>query len=195
MTPVRVEIHPEASTPPGLRAQVLALQDQAWPPGPGEPPSAGLTHDPALEPRSVLLVDDARVLAALDVLSKHLDHAGRVWTASGLSTVVVDRAARGGGHGLTLVRAAARSIETSGADLTLFTCDRPLARFYAAAGYAVLPGSVVVGGTPAAPLRSDADGFDKVTLAAFHSPRAVRAREAFVGADLALYPGDVDRLW
>lgn len=192
---MHVEIHPEAATPPDLRAQVLALQDQAWPPGPGEPASSGLTHDPALDPRSILLVDDARVLAALDVVSKPLDHAGRVWAASGLSTVVVDRAARGGGHGLTLVRAAARSIETSGVDLTLFTCDRPLARFYEAAGYAVLPGSVVVGGTPAAPLRSDAAGFDKVTLAAFHSAPAVAARPAFVGVDLALYPGDIDRLW
>ena len=192
---MHVETHPEASTPPEMRRQVLALQDQAWPPAAGGPPSSGLTHDPALSPVSVLLVDGSRVVAALDVLSKPLDHAGQVWAASGLSTVVVDRAARGGGHGRALVRAAARLIATSGADLTLFTCDRPLAPFYEAAGYALLPGSVVVGGTPADPLRSDAAGFDKVTLAAFHTARAKAAQDAFVRVALVLHPGPIDRLW
>lgn len=193
---MRVEIVPEGLTPPALRRQVLALQDQAWPPAPGEPPSTGLTHDPALAPVSVLLVDDdGSVPAALDVLSAPLTHAGTVWAASGLSTVVVDRAARGRGLGLELVRAAAAWIEASGADLTLFTCDRPLARFYGATGYEVLPGTVVVGGTVEDPLRSDAPGFDKVTLAGFHTVRARAAREAFVGVDVALYPGTVDRLW
>lgn len=191
---MRIEIVPEAQTPSGLRAQVLALQDQAWPPD--GPASSGPTHDPALAPLSVLLVDtDDRVVAALDVLAKPLHHAGQVWAARGLSTVVVDRAVRGRGHGLTVVRAAAGVIETSGADLTLFTCDRPLAAFYEGAGYEVLPGTVVVGGTPEDPLRSDAPGFDKVSLAAFHSSRARVGRAAFVGVDIVLHPGGIDRLW
>lgn len=192
---MEVRTHPEAATPPALRVQVLALQDAAWPPEPGAPASSGPTHDPALDPLSVLLVDHGRVLAALDVLGRDLDHAGRTWAVRGLSTVVVDPAARGRGLGARLVRAAAALVAASGADLTLFTCDRPLGPFYEAAGYAVLPGTVLLGGTPAAPLRSDDPAFDKVTLGAFHTAAAVAAREAFVGVEVALYPGGVDRLW
>ena len=40
------------------------------------------------------------------------------------------------------------AIRDSGADLGIFTCDRPLQAFYERAGWQVLPGSVLVGGTP-----------------------------------------------
>ena len=41
----------------------------------------------------------------------------------------------------------------------------------------------------------DGDGFDKVPLGAFLSERAQTQREAFVGARIGLYPGNIDRLW
>ena len=196
LTTVRVDVHPEAATPPALRRQVLALQRQAWRPDePGDTAPEGPTHDPALAPVSVLLVEGDIVLAALDVLGLHLVHAGSTWAARGLSTVVVAERARGRGLGLTLVRAAGELIDAAGADVTVFTCDRPLRGFYEAAGYAVLAGTVIVGGTPAEPLRSDAPGFDKITLGRFHSGRAQAARSAFVGVDLGLHPGRIDRLW
>jgi GNAT superfamily N-acetyltransferase len=95
----------EAAVPIALRRQVLVLQDEAWPPGDGTP-SRGLVHDPALDPWSVLLVRDAEVVAACDVLSSDLRHAGRSWRASGLSTVVTASGARRRGFGLRLVRSA-----------------------------------------------------------------------------------------
>jgi len=57
------------------------------------------THDPALSPLSMLLVDGTNVAAALDVLTKTIEHAGATFLASGLSTVVTDAA----GHVLHLL--------------------------------------------------------------------------------------------
>ena len=181
---------PEAETPAALRSQVVALQQQAWP-----GPDAGLTHDPALQPVTVLLASDGVVVAALDVLSKSLTHCGESFRVSGLSTVVTAHIARRSGHGTRVVRAAHRLIAASGADLALFTCDRELAGFYVAAGWALLPNTVLIGGTPDDPLPSDAPGFDKRTVGDFFTAHAGRHAESFVDARVELYPGTIDRLW
>ncbi|SEL04558.1 GNAT family N-acetyltransferase [Streptacidiphilus jiangxiensis] len=185
----------EADVPSALRAQALALQEQAWPGEPGEADDSA--HDPALRPRCLLLVDgdgaDATVLASLDVLTKEIEHAGERWTASGLSRVVTDRARQRAGHGRALVSAALADLRADGVDLGLFTCDRPLRAFYASAGWQELPGTVLVGGTPEAPFPSDQ--WDKVTMGAFLTPRARAASAHFEHARIGLYPGPVDKLW
>jgi GNAT superfamily N-acetyltransferase len=172
---------------------MVALQDEAWPPE--RPSGPEPWHDPALRPLSMLLVEDGRVLAALDVLSKELAHRGERYAASGLSAVVTRRAERRRGHGTRLVRAARERIESSGADLGIFTCDRHLQGFYERAGWELQPGTVLVGGTPDDPFPSDREGFDKVTLAAFFTPRARAHAGEFVGCRVELYPGTIDRLW
>lgn len=189
--PLRVETYPEAEVPPQLRLQVLALQEQAWPSG--APVVLRATHDPALEPESMLLVVDGLVVSALDVLTKTIDHAGTTFLARGLSTVVTDLALRGRGYGLHLVRHAHEAIARSGADLGLFTCDTPLGAFYERAGWRLLPGTVLVGGTPDAPFPSDQ--FDKVTLGDFFTDRAKSHAADFRGARIELYPGAIDKLW
>ncbi|MER6310220.1 GNAT family N-acetyltransferase [Streptomyces sp. NPDC001657] len=189
---------PEADTPASLRAQVLDLQHQAWPPAepsPGPDAAAALSHDPALYPHSMLLVDDGTVVAALDVLSKPLVHAGRRYRAGGLSTVVTRPAVRGRGYGRRLVAAARTAMAEAGLDLGVFTCDRPLEPFYRSAGWRLLPGTHLIGGTPQYPLASDRPPFDKVTMADFFSAGARRHHAAFRHARLALYPGTIDRLW
>ena len=191
---VRIVSFPQEAMPAALRAQSLALQDQAWPRDHDGAPSE---HDPALHPISVLLLDDAHddeiVLASLDILSKQLTHHGQRYAASGLSAVVTDRTQRGRGYGHRLVTAARELIKASGADLGIFTCDRPLAGFYERAGWRVLPGAVLIGGTPDAPFPSDQ--FDKVTLAAFFTERARRHAMTFDHARIGLYPGNIDKLW
>src|SRR5919109_4783641 len=67
---VKIVSWPEAEVPHDLRVQVLALQDQAWPSD--EQSEPGPTRDPALRPQSMLLIEDGRVLAALDILSKDI---------------------------------------------------------------------------------------------------------------------------
>ncbi|MYT29898.1 GNAT family N-acetyltransferase [Streptomyces sp. MspMP-M5] len=187
---------PEAATPTELRTQVRELQEAAWPSeSPAPVPDDAPVHDPALRPLSMLLVDGGTVLAALDLLTKEVGHAGQRYAAGGLSTVVTRREARGRGHGRSLVAKARETLAAQGHDLGLFTCDRPLRTFYESAGWHHLPGTVLVGGTPEAPFPSDSPGFDKVTMAAFFSDRARRARASFQGSRIALHPGDIDKLW
>jgi GNAT superfamily N-acetyltransferase len=202
---VRIVTFSERETPAELRAQVLALQAQAWPPdtgasaasdaGGGSGPGAGDDwHDPELDPVAMLLVDDAGVvLAGLDLLSKEIRHDGRSFKARGLSRVVTGVAYRGRGYGRRLVAHARETIRLSGADLGIFTCDRELQSFYESAGWQLVPGAVLVGGTPDDPFASDL--FDKVTMAGFFSAAARRHTESFTGARIALHPGLIDRLW
>jgi GNAT superfamily N-acetyltransferase len=192
---VEVCAFPEAEVPAELRAQVRAVQRSEWPSvGTDElRAAADVAHDPALRPLSLLLVVDGRVAAALDILSKEIEHAGERYAASGLSTVVTDPALRRRGYGHRLVCAARARIAGSGADLGIFTCDRPLAGFYEGAGFGVIPGAVLVGGTPDDPFPSDQ--WDKVTLGAFFSPRAQAHAASFEHTRIALYPGTLDRLW
>ncbi len=185
-------VHAQDDLPAALLDQIRALDQQAWPGDAGAPVRAP-RHDPALRPVSMTLVADGRVLAALDILTKEIEHAGERYAASGLSTVVTDESVRGRGHGRQLVSAAREAIAASGADLGIFTCDRPLGPFYESAGWAVLPGAVLVGGTPDDPFPSDQ--WDKVTLAAFFSAKAQRGAGSFAGARIGLYPGTIDKLW
>ncbi|OLZ68908.1 GNAT family N-acetyltransferase [Streptomyces sp. IMTB 2501] len=194
---MRILSFPEQETPSDLRVQVRELQEQAWPSPPGSlAPADTPSHDPALRPLSMLLVDDeSTVLAALDILSKEIVHAGRRYAAGGLSTVVVARESRGHGYGRRLVAAARETMVTRGLDLGLFTCDSPLRAFYEGAGWRVLPGAVLIGGTPGDPFPSDRPGFDKVTMAGFFSADARRAEASFRHSRIELYPGQIDKLW
>ncbi len=188
---MRIVSYPEAHVPLDLRLQMVELQDQAWPsnePGGPEP-----WHDPCLHPVSMLLVEEGRVRAALDILSKELTHGGGRYAASGISAAVTDTAHRGHGYGRRLVHAARMRMASEGADLGIFTCDAPLRRFYEGAGWRYLPGTVIVGGTPDDPFPSDR--LDKVTLACFFSERAQAADDTFLGSRVELYPGRIDKLW
>lgn len=105
---------PEADTPAELRAQVVEMEDRAWPSRDdpvGRSPDV-LSHDPALRPLAMLRADDGgAVLAALSVLFKEIGHAGRSYRAAGLSTVVTRDDVRGAGHGVALVSAAREEAE------------------------------------------------------------------------------------
>lgn len=180
----------EPATPADLRAQVVRLQDEAWPPA--EPP---VGHDPALRPLSMLLLDGDTVLSALDILFKDIEHAGQRYRAGGLSTVVTSRAVRRHGYGRQLVSAARERMRAMALDLGVFTCDRPLQSFYESAGWQLLAGTVLVGGTPEAPFPSDQPGFDKVTMGCFFSAMALQHQQSFHGARIELYPGLIDKLW
>lgn len=65
---MRVVSFPESGVPLELRRQQVALQDRAWPAD--EPSGPAPWHDPSLQPFSMLLLVDDRVVAALDVLRR-----------------------------------------------------------------------------------------------------------------------------
>ena len=183
----------QREVPTHLAAQSLAMQEQAWPATPGDQAAMAGGHDMALDPVWVLLVEDGTVVASLVILSKQITHRGESFQASGLSSVVTDRTRRGQGHGTRLATAGRVLVRARGADLGIFTCDRPLAGFYEHAGWRVLPGTVLVGGTSDAPLPSDQ--FDKVTMACLFTDHARRRAGTFEHARIELYPGTIDRLW
>jgi aminoglycoside 2'-N-acetyltransferase I len=186
---MRILTFPEAEVPPQLRAQVVGLQRQAWP---SDEPMR-LTHDPVLAPLSMLLIEGEQVLAALDILSKEIVHCGEKYAVSGLSTVVTGESVRQMGNGRHLVEAAHELIANSGADLAVFTCDASLKAFYERAGWQVLEGTVLIGGTAASPFPSDQ--FEKVTMGSFFTPRAKNHEREFMGSRISLYPGEIDKLW
>ncbi|MFB7467156.1 GNAT family N-acetyltransferase [Streptomyces sp. NPDC056224] len=187
---MKVLVYEAAALPAELGGQVEALEAAAW-------PGASPGHDPALAPRALLLVDgDGTVAASLALLYKEIEVAGRRYRAAGLSAVVTRAALRGRGLGGRLVAAARAELAADPAvDVALFSCDRPLAPFYEAAGFARLPGTVLVGGTPAEPLATDGPGFEKEVVAAFFTDTPERDRAAFSGVRVPLYPGNTDRLW
>jgi aminoglycoside 2'-N-acetyltransferase I len=189
---MRIVSYPERDVPIELRIQMVALQRQAWPSdAPLEP---GPWHDQALNPVSVLLLDNGdRVLSALDVLSKGIAHRGRTYRASGISAMVTHQAVRRMGHGRKLARSAKELMADSGADLGIFTCDRELKPFYEAASWKELRGTVLIGGTREDPFPSDQ--FDKVTVAAFFSEAARAAEPDWHGARIELFSGEIDKLW
>ncbi|MBX6752465.1 MAG: GNAT family N-acetyltransferase [Micromonosporaceae bacterium] len=193
---VRIVSFPEAATPADLRVQVRAIQEEAWPSeSVSDAPVDAPTHDPALQPLSMVLVDEGVVLAALDILFKEIVHVGQRFSVGGLSTVVTRKQVRGRGYGRRLVTAAREEMIARGLDLGLFTCDRPLQAFYESAGWRVLPGAVLIGGTPQAPFPSDQPGFDKVTMADFFSAAGRQAQASFHHSRIELYPGQIDKLW
>ncbi|MFE9630612.1 GNAT family N-acetyltransferase [Streptomyces sp. NPDC006463] len=187
---MRVLAYEAAELPAELGGQVAALEAAAW-------RGASPGHDPALAPRALLLVgDDGTVAASLALLYKEIEVAGRTYRAAGLSAVVTRAELRGRGLGGRLVAAARAALAADPAvDLALFSCDQPLTAFYEAAGFTRLPGTVLVGGTPAEPLATDEPGFDKEVLAAFFTDTPDRDRAAFTGVRVPLHPGNTDRLW
>jgi aminoglycoside 2'-N-acetyltransferase I len=179
--------YPQAELPAELRAEQLRLHRQAWP----DSDDAG--HDPRLDPLAMLLLDGDTALATLDILSKQIEHHGQKYAASGLSAVVTDQARRNQGHGVRLVRAARQKMAELGRDLGIFTCDTELAGFYLRAGWHLLPGTVLIGGTAEEPFPSDQ--FDKVTLGSLFTRHARHHAADFEHARIGLYPGAIDRLW
>ena len=173
-------ISPETAVPAHLAAQLAAMRN-------ADP------HDPSLRPLTMLLLIGGRVISALDILSKEIEHGEKRFAASGLSRVVTRADARRQGYGRRLVTAARAAMADGRADLGIFTADAPLRRFYESCGWQVLPGCVLIGGTPRHPFPSDQ--FDKLTFGEFFTANAQRHAHTFSNARVALYPGDIDRLW
>jgi predicted GNAT family N-acyltransferase len=185
---------PEMAVPVELRIQVREIQRQQWPLA-DQPDLERPVHDPRLGTHTMLLVEDETVVASLDLLFKRISHTGVLFEVGGLSTVVTRETSRGRGLGLQLITAAREAMGARGLDAALFTADRHLSPFYERAGFQVLLGTVLIGGTPDAPFPSDQPGFDKVTLGEFYSPAARAARFAFDHARVELFPGEIDKLW
>lgn len=171
-----------------LRRAFAQLQQRAYaedelPPGEPIPP----LHDPALAALAFYLVADGRIASYAAVVYKQIVHDGAAFAIAGLSCVATDPAYRRRGLGARVVAAATRAIEQSRCDIGLFTCDPPLAAFYAhAGGWPAAPGITLIGSRQPGALTSTA--FNKLVLMRLLSPKAQAAaaqlRQATIDLDL-----------
>lgn len=133
--------------PEALRREIAVLQHRAEP---GASPmavgAATFEHHAALDALSFYSSADGAMVSYAAVVCKAIRHGGQTFNIAGLSSVATDPDYRRRGFGLRTVAAATRWIAQSNTDLGLFTCDPPLAYFYARAGdWPVLPDVVLIG--------------------------------------------------
>ena len=130
-----------------LRRDIALLQHRVAPtacPPPSDPVPP--EHDPLLDALSFYLMADGRVVSYAAVVHKQIRHGDETFWVAGLSCVATDPDYQGRGLGLRTVAAATRYIEHSTTDIGIFTCDPPLAGFYARAGaWPVAPDVILIG--------------------------------------------------
>lgn len=162
--------------------------DDAFAPD-GPPP---VIHDPRLDAMSFYAStrSNSEVVSYAAVVRKTIVHAGKRFSIGGLSWVATDPAHRRAGLGARTVSAATQWMAASGLDIGVFTCDPPLARFYARAGdWPTAAHVTLIGSRAAGALRSDT--LNKVVLMRLFTAKA-RAAEAELSRatiDLDLPPG------
>jgi GNAT superfamily N-acetyltransferase len=171
-----------------LRRDIALLQHRVAPtagppPGDSSPPE----HDPLLDALSFYLVADSRVVSYAAVVHKQIKHGHETFWIGGLSCVATDPDYQGRGLGSRTVGAATRYIEHSTIDIGIFTCDPPLAGFYARAGaWPVVPDVIVIGSRQEGALSSIA--LQKVVLMRLFSAKAQAAvaglRQTTINLDL-----------
>jgi len=155
-----------------LRRAIALLQyrvapDAGPPPGDTIPPE----HDPLLEAMSFYLVADGRLVSYAAVVHQQIAHGGDSLRLAGLSCVATDPDYQRRGLGARTVAAATRCIAHSDADIGIFTCDPPLAAFYArAGGWPAAPDVLLIGSRHTGALTSAALG--KVVLMRLLSAKA-----------------------
>ena len=158
-----------------LRRDIALLQYRAAPTA-GPPPSDPIPpeHDPVLEALSFYLMAENRVVSYAAVVHKQIAHGDDTFWIAGLSCVATDPDYQGRGLGTRTVGAATRYIEHSTIDIGIFTCDPPLARFYARAGaWPVAPEVILIGSRHAEALNSVS--LQKVVLMRLFSAKAQAA--------------------
>jgi predicted N-acetyltransferase YhbS len=133
-------------------------------------------HAAGLNAIAFFALEGDQVVSYAAVVHLTIAHGGRTFALAGLSAVATAPEFRGRGLGTAVVAAATRHIESSDADLAIFTSDRPLARFYErAGGWRPAPQVRVVGSLDEGALTSD--GLGKVVLMRLLSDRARAAAD------------------
>src|SRR5262245_25943816 len=171
-----------------LRRAIALLQHRVAPttvPLPGDPLPP--EHDLMLDALSFYLLAGSRVVSYAAVVHKQIEHGAETFWIAGLSCVATDPEYQGRGFGSRIVGAATRYIEQSTIDFGVFTCDPPLARFYARAGaWPVAVDVVLIGSHDDGALTSMA--LQKVVLMRLFSAKAQAAaaqlRQTVINLDL-----------
>jgi GNAT superfamily N-acetyltransferase len=158
-----------------LRRAIAMLQHRVAPtvsPPPSDPIPP--EHDASLDALSFYLVADGHIVSYAAVVHKQIAHGGETFWIAGLSSVATDPDYQGRGLGSRVVGAATQYIAQSTTDIGIFTCDPPLAAFYAQAGaWPVVPDVVLLGNHRDGALSSV--GLQKAVLMRLFSSKAQAA--------------------
>jgi len=131
-------------------------------------------HDLVLNALSFYSCANGKIVSYAAVVRKTIKHGEQAFDIAGLSYVATDPDYQGLGFGSRTVAAATRWMKKSSVDFGIFTCDPPLASFYARAGaWLVVPDVVLIGSQDDGALRSDSLG--KVVLMRLFSAKALAA--------------------
>jgi predicted N-acetyltransferase YhbS len=162
-----------------LKQEFALLQNRVYPETEEDEINTAIPlHDPVFDAFSFYICAHDRVVSYAAVVMKPIEHAGDTFNIAGLSCVMTDPDCQGLGLGLKTVAAATRCMEHSNLDIGVFTCDPPLARFYAqAGGWSVAPDSVLIGNQDEEALRSDTLG--KVVMLRLFSQKAIAKASTF----------------
>jgi GNAT superfamily N-acetyltransferase len=163
---------PYNEAPELLRRQFALLLHRANPDTHLVPVDAvPVQHDPALDALSFYALLGGEIVSYAAVIRKTISHGTQTYTLGGLSWVSTDPDYQRRGIGTRTVSAATRWMECSNLDIGLFSCDPPLASFYARAGeWPVVEDVVLIGSRHCDALRSDTLG--KVVLLRLFSAKA-----------------------
>jgi GNAT superfamily N-acetyltransferase len=181
-----LSILPYRQTSGQVRRDIALLMHRVWPDqsAPSQDEAVPEEHDPELDALCCFIYRGNRLLSYAAILNFTLSHAGQTFFVAALSCVATDPAYQNQGLSSLVVSAATRCIENSHADIGLFTCDPPLASFYAKAGWPAASGVVVIGSHDACALSSAELG--KVVLLRLLSEHAHDHAAAFANTTLSL---------
>ncbi|MDW5418155.1 GNAT family N-acetyltransferase [Iodobacter sp. CM08] len=181
-----VSIVPYQQTSEQVRRDIAMLMHRVWPDQ--SPPSMDEVvpdeHNPVFDALSCFVYRDNRLLSYAAVLHLTLNHAGQTFCMAALSCVATDPTYQRQGLSRLVVNAATRWIENSLIDIGLFTCDPPLAMFYAKAGWPTVLDVALIGSQDAGALSSKELG--KVVLLRLLSKHAHEHATAFTGTTISL---------
>jgi GNAT superfamily N-acetyltransferase len=181
-----LSILPYRQTSGQVRRDIALLMHRVWPDqsAPSQGEAMPEEHDPELDVLCCFIYRGNRLLSYAAILNFTLSHAGQAFSVAALSCVATDPAYQNQGLSSLVVSAATRCIENSHADIGLFTCDPPLASFYAKAGWPAVSGVAVIGSHDTGALSSTELG--KVVLLRMLSEHAYDHAAAFANTTLSL---------
>ena len=126
-------------------------------------------------PIHIVLVEQGILISHTNVVWKHLDHAGIIYKAYGLTGVFTYPSCRGQGYGSKVVAAGTDYILGTDADIAMLYCEQGLMNFYARHGWIYMEKSVSFIEEKGQPLRVE----DEILMMLFISPKGQRGRTLF----------------
>ena len=181
--------YPQGNCDKKIADKIAALENTAWPQE-GEETTFPSAPDTYLT--SFVLMEAGAAICHVGIRKAVLSHKGEEYLAYGLSEVVTHPDYQKRGLAAQTIKQAAQFIISQQPDISIFTCAREKAGFYARGGWEAVPGACFVGGTKEKPFRSDS--LNLVTMMMFLSPKSRLHREDFEHTDIIFALGE-GQLW